>query len=170
MKGEGRQGADINKAAGDGTTVLFVAAWCGHAEVVQALLAGGADTESTYLGATPLSVAIQNGHEAVVKILQAAARTNSFITGSSDANITLIDGEQENPVRNPDDPLSASTAKKRGEGEAELEQEDAKRVAFEDLGNAEHFVSSEENHAANKRTEGDAELEQRDGKRRNESE
>jgi ankyrin repeat protein len=68
-------GADVDVALpeggeeGDsGVTALFIAAHGGHAEVCALLIAAGADVEKarTHYGDTPLMMATQNGHVAVV--------------------------------------------------------------------------------------------------------
>ncbi len=64
-------GADPNLAQGDGVTALHSAAMQGHAHVVEALLAAGAEVDATTrIGAyTPLHLASRGGHGAVVRAL-----------------------------------------------------------------------------------------------------
>ena len=64
-------GADPNLAQGDGVTALHAAAMEGHAHVVEALLAAGAEVgATTRIGAyTPLHLASRGGHGAVVRAL-----------------------------------------------------------------------------------------------------
>lgn len=66
----GRQ-ADINAPQGDGSTALHWAVYNGNTELVQLLLAGGADvTATTRLGGlTPLIMAARSGDADVVKLL-----------------------------------------------------------------------------------------------------
>jgi len=65
--------ADVNAAAGDGTTALHLAAKNGHRPVVRALLAADATVDATRNdGATPLYVAAERGHELVVEALLVA--------------------------------------------------------------------------------------------------
>ena len=67
---------------GNGWSPLFVACWSGKAEVVEVLLAHGADwqvaTTSDHLGipagSTALSVAELQGHTAVAALLQDATQ------------------------------------------------------------------------------------------------
>ena len=81
-------GADPNGAQGDGMTALHWAAMEGHADVVAALLASGAEVgTTTRIGNyTPLHLASQGGHGAVVRALlkggadAAVATTNSGTT------------------------------------------------------------------------------------------
>jgi ankyrin repeat protein len=67
-------GADINKALLDGgETTLFIAAHQGHEASVRALIELGADvSKAENNGVTPLSVAAQEGHTAIVQILRDA--------------------------------------------------------------------------------------------------
>ncbi|MDT3777897.1 ankyrin repeat domain-containing protein [Nitrospira sp. MA-1] len=79
-------GAKVNHQANDGTTALIVAAWNGNKEVVQLLLASGADPtiQIGQLGGslnkglgpidTALSEAKQRGHNKMVGILEAAEK------------------------------------------------------------------------------------------------
>jgi len=64
-------GADINVARDDGVTPLLIAAYYGHLEIVQHLLAkeGIEVNKANNNGATPLSVAAKEGHFEVVKYL-----------------------------------------------------------------------------------------------------
>ena len=73
------QGADVDKAADDGTTPLIVASQNGqgyevsgkhHVHVVRILLKHGADVDKTADdGRTPLYIASQEGHVDVVRML-----------------------------------------------------------------------------------------------------
>ncbi len=67
------QGVDVNQAANNGCTPLFVASQNGHSEVVSMLLAvQGIDVnQSKNTGSTPLYIASQNGHSEVVSMLLA---------------------------------------------------------------------------------------------------
>ncbi|MCW5782009.1 MAG: ankyrin repeat domain-containing protein [Nitrospirales bacterium] len=79
-------GAKVNHQANDGTTALIVAAWNGNKEVVQLLLASGADPtiRISQTGGplnkgleptdTALSVAKRRGHTEVVALLEAAEK------------------------------------------------------------------------------------------------
>jgi hypothetical protein len=66
-----KQGVNVNQAADDGATPLFMASQKGHAEVVSMLLAkqGVNVNQAANSGATPLYVASQNGHAEVVSTL-----------------------------------------------------------------------------------------------------
>ncbi len=74
---------DVNAPHGDGTTALHWAVYNGHADMVQMLLAGGADVKArTRLGGiTPLMMAAKSGDVGVIKLLLEAksdvATTNS---------------------------------------------------------------------------------------------
>ncbi|MFN2444395.1 MAG: ankyrin repeat domain-containing protein [Vicinamibacterales bacterium] len=63
--------ADVNAPQGDGSTALHWAAYSGHAEMVQMLLASGADVKAKtrLAGLTPLMMAARNGHADVIKLL-----------------------------------------------------------------------------------------------------
>ena len=65
------EGDDVNKANSNGFTPLYVAAYRGHLEVVQHLLAqGGIDVNrANGNGATPLFIAAEQGHLEVVQHL-----------------------------------------------------------------------------------------------------
>jgi cytohesin len=66
-------GADVNKAADDGRTPLFMAARKGHEAVVRELIELGADiNKAADNGVTPLVVAATKGHEKIVQILRDA--------------------------------------------------------------------------------------------------
>lgn len=80
-------GADPNRAQGDGTTALHMAALEGHAEVVDLLLAAGAEVGgTTRIGAyTPLHLASQGGHGAVVSALLAKGADATLATTNSGA-------------------------------------------------------------------------------------
>ena len=64
-------GANKNAAQKGGATPIYAAAQEGHAAIVAALLAAGAEFRRGTIGdgATPLFVAAQRGHEAVVSVL-----------------------------------------------------------------------------------------------------
>ena len=58
------------KADNDDTTPLYIAAQNGHTDIVDALLATGADiNKATNDSVTPLAIAAYKGHEPVVKLL-----------------------------------------------------------------------------------------------------
>jgi ankyrin repeat protein len=63
-------GADVDAACGADGTALHAAAASGKAEVALALLSAGADPDATASGsgATPLHVAIAEGHLAVAEV------------------------------------------------------------------------------------------------------
>ena len=73
-------GADVNKAADDGETPLYVAAEVGHDAIVQVLIQAGADINmATDDGSTPLSISMaptaniaERDHAAIVQILRDA--------------------------------------------------------------------------------------------------
>ena len=78
-------GADPSQAQGDGMTALHTAALEGHGDVVDVLLAAGAEVgATTRIGAyTPLHLASQAGHGAVVRsLLERGADANLSTTNS----------------------------------------------------------------------------------------
>ncbi|MCY4645598.1 MAG: ankyrin repeat domain-containing protein [Gammaproteobacteria bacterium] len=78
-------GADPSQAQGDGMTALHMAALEGHGDVVDVLLAAGAEVgATTRIGAyTPLHLASQAGHGAVVRsLLERGADANLATTNS----------------------------------------------------------------------------------------
>jgi len=71
-------GADVNKAANDGVTALYIAAENGHSDVVRALLANGANVnKAANDGATPLYIAAHQGRYNVVELLLIESGMNS---------------------------------------------------------------------------------------------
>jgi ankyrin repeat protein len=63
----------VNKARADGCTPLLTAADSGHADVVDILIAAGANVNATRTGgATALSLALAEGHAEVEQKLRAA--------------------------------------------------------------------------------------------------
>ena len=65
------KGADVNAAQGDGMTALHWAAINGDAELTQILVRAGASVNATtrIAGATPMLLAAENGHGAIVRAL-----------------------------------------------------------------------------------------------------
>jgi ankyrin repeat protein len=76
------QRADVNQAQGDGMTALHWAARGGQADIVTALLEGGANVKAvTRLGGyTPLHLAAQEGHGAIVRALLAKGAEAGAVT------------------------------------------------------------------------------------------
>ena len=70
-------GADVNKAGGDGATMLFFASHVGHEAVVRALIEVGADVnKANDIGGSPLSASTtpisnvaRGNHAAIVQLL-----------------------------------------------------------------------------------------------------
>jgi len=80
-----KAGTPLNKKDNTGWTPLHWAAMRGHASVVEALVAGGADVRITGLmNKTALNLAVENQRPAVVRILQAS--------GSRERARPLVDG------------------------------------------------------------------------------
>ena len=80
-----RDGADVDRAQGDGATALHWAAYRDDVETVRLLLASGAAVDpANVLGVTPLWLAANNGSPAVVEALLAAG---------ADAKLALPSGE-----------------------------------------------------------------------------
>ena len=52
-----------------GLTVLGHAAWGGHKEIVELLIAKGADVNAKYEGWTPLHTAVEGGHKEIAELL-----------------------------------------------------------------------------------------------------
>ena len=66
-------GCDVGERDENGFTPLLAAAYLGHTEVCQLLLAGNSDVgERTKKGLTPLLLAVQKGHTEVCELLLAA--------------------------------------------------------------------------------------------------
>ena len=73
------RGADIHARNNSGETALHLAAWYGHASVVQVMLEAGSNIEAKdkWCGETPLFKAAANGHTAIVIfLLQRGARVD----------------------------------------------------------------------------------------------
>jgi ankyrin repeat protein len=68
-----RHGADVNKAMHDGRSPLLIASWLGHTACVESLVQARADLHLKYEGQTPVSVAYQQGHTGIYRMLRAAA-------------------------------------------------------------------------------------------------
>jgi len=86
-----KNGADVNAAQGDGMTALHWAATHGDAQLVQMLLAAGANVRATTrLGAiTPLHMASQSGHAQVVAALIAAGANPNLTTATGATPLML---------------------------------------------------------------------------------
>ena len=86
-----KKGDDVNAAQGDGMTALHWAARTGDAELVQMLLYAGANVKaSTRLGAyTPLLMASEMGHTAVIKTLIGAGAETSLASARGTTPLML---------------------------------------------------------------------------------
>jgi ankyrin repeat protein len=74
--------AAINEFSADGFTPLGLAAYFGHRELVQKLLAAGADptiASKNALGVIPLHSALSNGHKEIARILVEAGRPGTQV-------------------------------------------------------------------------------------------
>ncbi len=79
------RGANIEAAANDGATSLFIASREGHFDVVRELLARGANIEAaTVDGATPLIHASYCGIVDVVRVLLAAGANKHHVDNDGD--------------------------------------------------------------------------------------
>jgi ankyrin repeat protein len=80
-----KDGADVNAAAGDGTTALHHAAMRGDAEMTSVLLAAGANVRATTRlgGYTPLHLSAQRGYGDVIEAL---------VKGGGDTNVATQTG------------------------------------------------------------------------------
>ena len=58
----------VNKANNDGMTPLEQASYNGHKEIVNALIAAGANVNKSDYGNTPLYIASCNGHKEIVSM------------------------------------------------------------------------------------------------------
>ena len=87
-----KNGEDVNAAQGDGMTALHWAARRGDLDVVKMLLAAGANVRATTrLGNyTPLLLASEGGHAAIVEALVAAGADPKAITASGVTPLAVI--------------------------------------------------------------------------------
>ncbi len=92
-------GMDVNAKEGEiGGTPLHFAAWKGHNEIAELLIANGADVNvKTFKGGTPLFYAAANGHKEIAELLIAAgADVNAKdILGKTPLDWTESQGHKE---------------------------------------------------------------------------
>jgi len=93
-----KAGADVNQASGsDGITPLLMGSMNGHSEVVEFLLANGANVnQASNYGETPLFTSSCRGHQEVVKLLLAnGARVDQADNfGSTPLSMSSVRGRQ----------------------------------------------------------------------------
>jgi ankyrin repeat protein len=65
-------GADVNAKNADGVTALWIAAYGGHRDAVEALLAAGADPNVKAKDFTVLKAAMGKGHGDIAEVLKKA--------------------------------------------------------------------------------------------------
>ena len=65
-------GADLNKTDKNGRTVVYMASWNGHADVVKLFIEAGAGLNAVGAWGTALKKAREAGRTRVVKMLEAA--------------------------------------------------------------------------------------------------
>ena len=85
LVGCGPSASDVNWKDQNGKTLLHYAAWKGHKEIAELLIANGADVNAKDdKGGTPLHVAAWEGHKEVAELL---------IAKGADINAKMEDGE-----------------------------------------------------------------------------
>ena len=85
LVGCGPSASDVNWKDQNGKTLLHYAAWKGHKEIAELLIANGADVNAKDdKGGTPLHVAAWEGHKEVAELL---------IAKGADMNAKMEDGE-----------------------------------------------------------------------------
>ena len=92
-------GANVKASTDSGETALYVAADCGYAECVEALLAAGADVDiqEKDLGRTPLMEAARDGSVECVKLLlKAGANPNIRDNNGSNARDHALQEHHDN--------------------------------------------------------------------------
>ena len=82
--------ANVNQAANDGASPLFIASQYGHCEVVQVLLSANANVnQADYGGWIPLDIASQHGHCDVVQVLLCASAEVNSLTDKGHSPLML---------------------------------------------------------------------------------
>ena len=85
LVGCGPSASDVNWKDQNGKTLLHYAAWKGHKEIAELLIANGADVNAKDdKGGTPLHVAAWEGHTEVAEL---------FIAKGADMNAKMEDGD-----------------------------------------------------------------------------
>ena len=70
LVGCGPSASDVNWKDQNGKTLLHYAAWKGHKEIAELLIANGADVNAMNMwGGTPLQWAARGGHKEIVELL-----------------------------------------------------------------------------------------------------
>jgi ankyrin repeat protein len=76
-----------------GDTALHYAAFCGHVDVLRALLAGGADPSALAAdGRSPLAVAFEEGHHAAAQVIIEAIEARGGSASSAAASLAAAGG------------------------------------------------------------------------------
>jgi ankyrin repeat protein len=127
-------GTDVNAANAYGGTALAFACDHGRKEVVDFLLASGADVNAkdTYYGATPLSWAVERGHAEIVRALLtkgATGEADALVSAAGNGNAATVKVILERKTLGPEplsDALVAARKAEQGEVAALLEAAGAK--------------------------------------------
>lgn len=127
LDGVGCQPANVKATTGRGRTSLHLAAENDHVEIVEVLLACGANTEAASDGYwTPLLNAAQNGHDKVVDLLLGAnaevnARTSSGMTAlhwaAENGHLKVVQRilREDKALKNPKDGFDSTPLSRAGQ-------------------------------------------------------
>ena len=94
------KGAEVNRAQNQGATPLFIACCAGYVDTARLLLEKGAEVDratNTPRGRTPLDIAKEEGHSAVVALLEKHRKPAAVVEGVVVGEPGLQEAEQEYP-------------------------------------------------------------------------